>query len=411
MTVLSRLPSLRFFALVVLLLITVGAAVQTADLAVGIWFTQIGVFLLPTLLIARAVNLSPSALLRLRFPLEGRLLGLIALASLANYFLAAGVMAAMEQLLPEGIPRVDAAAVLEMESGLRLVIIVAAVILAAPLCEEAAFRGFVQQGLMARSGPWKGIVTTGFLFALLHMDPVGLLSRFELGIFLGWLLWRTGSLWAPVLGHLVNNATALLLFFITGGEAAGAEAEVSLPVLVAGSLGMALLGLIVLLPLVTAIHRSTEGRESARPEAAVRPLDPLRPVGLSPVASVVTSGLLLLLTTLLLIAVLYGLSTRPPAPDLDEGAVHSNGEGLGDLALHYRPPSIDEEAPLSPLNLVPLPVLGVENPEPAFQIQEAHRPCNALHLRASFRLSAKASTKATTALIRSQPVPQSPGSR
>jgi membrane protease YdiL (CAAX protease family) len=82
------------------------------------------------------------------------------------------------------------------------------VILAAPFGEELFFRGFALPALRRSWGIVAAVVLSGALFSLLHMDPVGFLGLMEIGILLAALRWWTGSLWAAIIGHAVNNGIA-----------------------------------------------------------------------------------------------------------------------------------------------------------------------------------------------------------
>ena len=52
------------------------------------------------------------------------------------------------------------------------------------------------------------MLVSGALFSALHLDAVGFLGLMEIGILLAALRWWTGSLWASILGHAVNNGIA-----------------------------------------------------------------------------------------------------------------------------------------------------------------------------------------------------------
>jgi membrane protease YdiL (CAAX protease family) len=82
------------------------------------------------------------------------------------------------------------------------------VTLAAPLGEEIFFRGFALPALRRSFGLFAAIVVSGALFSLLHMDPVGFLGLLEIGMLLAALRVWSGSLWAAVIGHAVNNGIA-----------------------------------------------------------------------------------------------------------------------------------------------------------------------------------------------------------
>ncbi len=79
------------------------------------------------------------------------------------------------------------------------------------LCEELLFRGYMQTRLIKSYGPWAGIFVASALFAMFHMDFVHVIAVFPLGVFLGWVTWRSGSLFPAMLGHFANNAISVVL--------------------------------------------------------------------------------------------------------------------------------------------------------------------------------------------------------
>ncbi|MFY0575972.1 CPBP family intramembrane glutamic endopeptidase [Cystobacter fuscus] len=100
------------------------------------------------------------------------------------------------------------------QSPVELVFIVAGLGIGAPLCEEFFFRGVFFRGLLARGGPpWRALFFSAALFSAFHLDRMGFVSRLELGLLFGWLLWRTGSLWPGILAHAANNLVSTVLFF------------------------------------------------------------------------------------------------------------------------------------------------------------------------------------------------------
>jgi membrane protease YdiL (CAAX protease family) len=86
------------------------------------------------------------------------------------------------------------------------------VIAASPaLVEEIAFRGMLQGRLMALLGARNGFVVTAFAFTLAHMSPATMPIHFGIGLYLGWLRERSGSLLPGMLVHFSYNAMVLLL--------------------------------------------------------------------------------------------------------------------------------------------------------------------------------------------------------
>jgi len=77
--------------------------------------------------------------------------------------------------------------------------------------EELAFRGLLQGRLKALLGYTTGILVTAAAFALAHGVTPGLPFQLGLGIYLGYLRERTGSLYPGMLTHLVYNSTLVVL--------------------------------------------------------------------------------------------------------------------------------------------------------------------------------------------------------
>jgi membrane protease YdiL (CAAX protease family) len=80
----------------------------------------------------------------------------------------------------------------------------------APVAEELFFRGYLQTRLTRRFGGWPGIVVTSALFGLVHLDRIHTPSAFLIGLYLGWLTLRTGSIRPAMLAHAANNALWVL---------------------------------------------------------------------------------------------------------------------------------------------------------------------------------------------------------
>ena len=85
--------------------------------------------------------------------------------------------------------------------------------LMAPFFEEWLCRGMILRGLLAggKMKPVWAIVISALFFALIHMNPWQALNAFILGLLMGWIYYRTGSLWLTMLIHFVNNGTAVIL--------------------------------------------------------------------------------------------------------------------------------------------------------------------------------------------------------
>ena len=80
--------------------------------------------------------------------------------------------------------------------------------------EELFFRGLIQPKMQGyfRSPHW-GIWMTAFIFSAIHAQFFGFLPRLFLGALFGYLYHYTGSLFYPILGHILNNALTLLMVY------------------------------------------------------------------------------------------------------------------------------------------------------------------------------------------------------
>ncbi len=83
-----------------------------------------------------------------------------------------------------------------------------AAIIVAPLGEELMFRGFLFRGWARPDrSAWPAIVAISVLWAGLHIqyDWTGVLQIFVVGLFLGWMRWRSASMLLTFLLHALFN--------------------------------------------------------------------------------------------------------------------------------------------------------------------------------------------------------------
>ena len=98
----------------------------------------------------------------------------------------------------------------------------------APLYEELLFRRVLFGRLWRAGWPVLGLVLSSLVFALVHELP-GLNGKptsstlFLIVVYAGmggifaWVYRRTGTLWAPIAAHILNNAIALAVLQVYGG--------------------------------------------------------------------------------------------------------------------------------------------------------------------------------------------------
>ncbi len=86
-----------------------------------------------------------------------------------------------------------------------LVLIAATVLVAA--CEEICFRGYLMRRLQSRWSIATGVGVSAFVFAMAHLHPTHAISVLPVGVWLGYLAWKTNSTMTSIVGH-----AAVLLF-------------------------------------------------------------------------------------------------------------------------------------------------------------------------------------------------------
>lgn len=80
--------------------------------------------------------------------------------------------------------------------------------------EELVFRGMILHGLRSRFKDAIAVVLSALMFALMHMNLQQLVYPFLLGIIMGWIVLRTGSLVSSILVHFINNFLVVTFSFV-----------------------------------------------------------------------------------------------------------------------------------------------------------------------------------------------------
>ncbi len=171
----------------------------------------------------------PSELLALPFePLKEYLKGvkltrflLYAILAVGIYLLLSWGNEALVSVWPEGWGGTwlrnwskvsqEAQSTLIEESNIWLSLLTVGVL--TPIAEELFFRGALMGWMMLRRFPrWAVILLPALLFAVMHLNPMGMLQIFFLALLLGYLRWASGSLWPSVGLHICNNILVLGIY-------------------------------------------------------------------------------------------------------------------------------------------------------------------------------------------------------
>lgn len=86
-----------------------------------------------------------------------------------------------------------------------------AIVIVGPIMEELLFRGWIMRVLLEKTTPTKAIVYSALIFGIIHMNPVQIMYASLIGLVLGWMYYKTGSLIPSIVMHIVANGTSFVI--------------------------------------------------------------------------------------------------------------------------------------------------------------------------------------------------------
>jgi len=140
---------------------------------------------------------------------------IMALVSISTIAIQTGIISPIVNSLP--MPEFMKQIFLEF-ANLNGVFVFVAIVIAAPVIEELVFRGIILNGLLQKYSPVKSIIISSFLFGIVHLNPWQFVSALIIGIFSGWVYYRTRKLSLSILIHLVNNLVAFVGMYFMDAE-------------------------------------------------------------------------------------------------------------------------------------------------------------------------------------------------
>ncbi len=79
------------------------------------------------------------------------------------------------------------------------------------ICEELLFRGFILTGLQVEKHPVFAIVTSSIMFGIFHMNVFQFITGMILGSVLGFVTYKSKSIYPAMALHFLNNLVAVLI--------------------------------------------------------------------------------------------------------------------------------------------------------------------------------------------------------
>ena len=224
-------------------LISAGELTSEKDIAMMKYFqvvNQLGVFIIPTLLFSFLVSRNVFSYLRLnRQPASMSVLITIMLIFIILPAIHWFVEINESMHLPGFLGWLEEWMKLSEESAMKLteaflgtttisglILNIFMIGILAAVGEELLFRSV----LIRLFSDWFGnvhvaVIVSAILFSAFHLQFYGFLPRFILGLLFGYLFVWSGSVWLPILAHFVNNASAVIVYYLVNIGAIQTDAE------------------------------------------------------------------------------------------------------------------------------------------------------------------------------------------
>ncbi len=91
-------------------------------------------------------------------------------------------------------------------------------VIAAPVLEELIFRGIILEGLLKKYSPLTSIIISSLLFGIAHFNPWQFVIGLIIGIFSGWVYYKTRSLMPSIIIHAAANFWGFLSRHFTDSD-------------------------------------------------------------------------------------------------------------------------------------------------------------------------------------------------
>ncbi|MBN1326786.1 MAG: CPBP family intramembrane metalloprotease, partial [Candidatus Cloacimonetes bacterium] len=207
--VLSPQIAFLFFLLILLALFYQGAAWQSADISSGLIKTQIFIILLPTILLLRISrsNIKSTIGLNRTEPVNFLLTALMAIPMIVIAVSLGELINLVFPISQSYLERMQELLTAEPGNLLNTLLLLAVL---PGICEETMFRGYILSAFR-KSGFSTALIISALLFGILHLDPFRLIPVTLLGVYLGFLMLRSNSIYIPMFAHFLNNGLAVLI--------------------------------------------------------------------------------------------------------------------------------------------------------------------------------------------------------
>ena len=91
------------------------------------------------------------------------------------------------------------------------ILIVTGAVIVASVAEEFLFRGLMQVTLEKKGDATRAVLLASLTWTLVHQNPYWAVEIFILGVFIGFIAWRTNSVYPAIIVHGINNMIGVLV--------------------------------------------------------------------------------------------------------------------------------------------------------------------------------------------------------
>ena len=96
----------------------------------------------------------------------------------------------------------------------EFIFVVIVIALTPAVCEEMLFRGLVQRSFEKVTVGLQGAIITGMIFAGFHLIPYSFVPLAVLGVYFGFLVYRTQNISVAISAHFFNNFVACTAVYL-----------------------------------------------------------------------------------------------------------------------------------------------------------------------------------------------------
>ena len=208
---------IALFGVLFVVLFYVGPLLQSRDLHWGLLGTEWLLILGPTVLLVWYLRLDLKGTFSLAPP-KLRLAGASVLLGASAWIVVAWLNTILfEQTNIQAPPELveELTRLLTVQSVTGMVWLIFVISITPAICEEVLFRGFIFSSMRDRVAPWALVLVTGLLFGAFHLSIFRLFGTTALGVIMGLLVYKSGSIWTSVIFHAINNAMAVVAFSVS----------------------------------------------------------------------------------------------------------------------------------------------------------------------------------------------------